>query len=462
LVAESNSARQVIRTLPHPRVVIVGAGFGGLACARKLNGRAVDVLLIDERNFHLFTPLLYQVATALVTPSDISYPLRRVFRRSLNVRPFQARVTDVDFQRKVVTVGRHREISYDFLVLASGSTNNYFGNEQIAQHAIGLKFLEEATRLRNHVLSCLERADQETDPEERKALLTFLVVGGGPTGVEYSGALGELIHLVAGNDYPSIAPKEVRIILVEGRDRLLGMFAEKLGRYARRVLEKRNIEVITDTLVSSADERSATLSNGATVATRTIVWSAGVTPDHPDVEPSPPKSRSKRLEVDDRLRVAGAANAFAIGDVAGAAQNGEELPMLSAPAMQQGRYVAREIMRLVQTGEPAAEPFRYFDKGTMATIGRNAGVAQLRGGIMLTGILGWLAWIFVHIYYLIGFRNRLITMATWAWNYLRFDRPIRLILQSQPDPEVESNSDQSAAPGGSALDSGAARPSTNT
>jgi NADH dehydrogenase len=424
-------------------VVIVGAGFGGLTCARKLNGRAVDVLLIDERNFHLFTPLLYQVATALLTPSDITYPLRRIFRRSLNVRPFQARVTGVDFQRKVVIVGRRREISYDFLVLATGSVNNYFGNERIAQHAIGLKFLEEATRLRNHVLSCLERADQETDPTERRALLTFLVVGGGPTGVEYAGALGELIHLVAGNDYPSIAPKEVRIILVEGRDRLLGMFAEKLGRYARRVLEKRNIEVITDTLVKSADERSAILSNGTTVSTRTIVWSAGVTPEDPTGEPSLPHRGSKRLDVDDRLQIVGMPSAFAIGDVSGAAQDGQELPMLSAPAMQQGRYVAREIMRLVETGEGPSEPFRYFDKGTMATIGRNAGVAQLRGGIMFTGLLGWLAWIFVHVYYLIGFRNRLIAMATWAWNYLRFDRPIRLILVTERDPEVEPSPDES-------------------
>ena len=443
-MAETESARHEIRTLPHPRVVIVGAGFGGLACARKLNGRAVDVLLIDERNFHLFTPLLYQVATALLTPSDITYPLRRIFRRSLNVRPFQARVTGVDFQRKVVIVGRRREISYDFLVLASGSVNNYFGNERIAQHAIGLKFLEEAIRLRNHVLSCLERADQETDPEERRALLTFLVVGGGPTGVEYAGALGELIHLVAGNDYPSIAREEVRIILVEGRDRLLGMFAEKVGRDARRVLEKRNIEVITDALVKSADERSATLSNGTTVSTRTIVWSAGVIPEDPTGEPSQPHSRSKRLEVDDRLQIVGMPGAFAIGDVSGADQDGQELPMLSAPAMQQGRYVAREIMRLVETGERASEPFHYFDKGTMATIGRNAGVAQLRGGIKLTGLLGWLAWIFVHVYYLIGFRNRLITMATWAWNYLRFDRPIRLILQAERDPELESNPDESS------------------
>jgi NADH dehydrogenase len=438
-LAENDGVRHEIRTLPHPRVVIVGAGFGGLACARKLNGRAVDVLLIDERNYHLFTPLLYQVATALLTPSDISYPLRRVFRRSLNVRPFQARVSGVDFERKVVTVSHGREFRYDFLVLASGSVNNYFGNQRIAEHSIGLKTLEEATRLRNHVLACLERADQENDREERRALLTFLVVGGGPTGVEYSGALGELIQLVAGNDYPSISRRDARIVLVEGKDLLLSMFPEKLGRYARRVLERRGIEVITGAFVTSADERSATLSNGTSIQTRTIVWSAGVTPEDPTGQPSLSRTRSKRLQVDDRLRLAGARDVFAIGDLGAPSSDGDELPMLSAPAMQEGRYVARAIMRLVETGEPPAEPFKYFDKGTMATIGRNAGVAQLRGGITFTGLIGWLAWIFVHIYYLIGFRNRLIAMATWAWNYLRYDRPIRLILESDRDPDVQSD-----------------------
>jgi NADH dehydrogenase len=440
-VAEDERSRDEIRTLPHPRVVIVGAGFGGLACARKLNGRAVDVLLIDERNYHLFTPLLYQVATALLTPSDISYPLRRIFRRSLNVRPLQARVTGVDFEQKTVTVTHHRAIRYDFLVLATGSANNYFGNQRIAHHSIGLKYLEEATRLRNHVLTCLERADQEADEAERRALLTFVVVGGGPTGVEYSGALGELINVVAGNDYPTLSRRETRILLVEGTGRLLGAFPERLGLYARRVLEGRGIEVITDALVAAADERSATLSNGTTIPTRTIVWSAGVTPEDPTGQASLPRSRSKRLQVDERLRLIGAKDVFGIGDVA--TPSDSELPMLSAPAMQEGRYVARAIMRLVETGEPPEEPFRYFDKGTLATIGRNAAVANLRGGIMFTGLIGWLAWIFVHIYYLIGFRNRLIAMLTWAWNYLRYDRPIRLILESERDPDVEPKLDES-------------------
>jgi NADH dehydrogenase len=427
-------------------VVVVGAGFGGLACARKLNGTGVDVVLIDERNYHLFTPLLYQVATALLNPSDIAYPLRRVFRRSWNVRLLQDRVTAVDFQRKAVKVAHGHEIDYDYLVLASGSVNNYFGNQRIAEHAIGLKFLEEATRLRNHVLACLERADHEEDAEERRSLLTFVVVGGGPTGVEYSGALGELMQLVAGKDYPSISRSEVRIVLVEGTGRLLGMFSERLGRYARRVLEKRGIKVITDALVQSAGPGSVTLSNGENLSTRTIVWSAGVIPEDPTGDSSLPRTRGKRLKVDDRMRVEGVDGVFAIGDVAGADAGDEQLPMLSAPAMQEGRYVARAILRLVQSGAAPAEPFRYLDKGTMATIGRNAAVAQLPGGIQLTGFIGWMAWSLVHVYYLIGFRNRLRAMSSWAWNYVRFDRPIRIILESERDPYLGLTADRAADP----------------
>jgi NADH dehydrogenase len=417
-----------------PRVLIVGAGFGGLACARKLDRKPVEVLLVDERNYHLFTPLLYQVATALLTPSDISYPLRRVFRGSPNVRVIHARVVGVDFQRKVVKVAAGKELGYDYIVLATGSTNNYFGNQRVAEHAIGLKVLEEATRLRNHVLRCMEQAELETDAEKRQALLTFVVAGGGPTGVEYSGALGELVQLVARRDFHSIASSDVRIVLVEGKDRLLTMFSERIGRYAERVLRRRGIEVLTGVLVQSADGKSATLSDGTTVATRTIVWSAGVKPEDPAGDEQVPHSRTQRIQVDDRLRIWGAGEAFAIGDVAAVSSEEGELPMLSPPAMQEGRYVARAILNEVQTGQPPAEPFRYFDKGTMATIGRNAGVAVL-GRLQLTGFIGWGAWIVVHIYYLIGFRNRILALMTWAWNYLRFDRPIRIILETQPDPD---------------------------
>jgi NADH:ubiquinone reductase (H+-translocating) len=420
-------------TQPRPKVVIVGAGFGGLVCARKLNGTVVDVELLDRSGFHLFTPLLYQVATALLNPSDIAYPLRRVFRRSRNVRVHQASVAAVDTQTRSVKLSTGQEVKYDYLVLSTGSTDNYFGNHAVASSAIGLKTLEQAAGLRNHVLACLERADDELDPIARQAMLTFVVGGGGPTGVEYSGALGELIHLVAGRDYPTVLRSDVRIILVETGKRLLGNFSERLGQYAERVLSLRGIDVRTRTRVETADEKSVTLSDGTVIATRTLVWTGGVRPTLPTTTPQVGITRSHRAQVDPFLRAQGMERVFVIGDAA-AAENGE-LPMLSAPAIQQAHYVARSILRDVE-GQALQKPFHYFDKGTMATIGRNAAVAHLRGGIELTGFLGWLAWIFVHIWYLIGFRNRLVALASWGWNYVRFDRPIRIILQATPDPLV--------------------------
>src|SRR5919197_277606 len=334
-----------------PKVVIVGGGFGGLPCARALDGEPVDVLLLDERNYHLFTPLLYQVATALLNPSDIAYPFRARFRRSGNVRFRQAQVTDVDLEAKRIRTQAGDEIPYDYLVLATGSTNNYFGNEELADATIGMKTLEESLRLRNHVLSCLERASQEIDPEERKRWLTFVIVGGGPTGVEYAGALAELLKLVLGRDHPNLPPGSARIVLVEGLDRILATFAPRLGRYAERVLRKRGVEVKTGVLVQKATADGALLSNGEQIETRTIVWAAGVRPLEPAVKPEPAHSRSRRVEVDDQLRIPGAEGAFAIGDVAAARQNGEELPLLSPVAMQAGRYVAR---LLLDEAEPPA------------------------------------------------------------------------------------------------------------
>jgi NADH dehydrogenase len=422
------------------RVVIVGGGFGGLACARALDGADVDVLLLDARNYHLFTPLLYQVATALLDPSDIAYPFRTVFRRSGNVRFRQARITGVDFDSKQLTVSGGETIPYDTLVLATGSANAYFGNPDLAERTIGMKALDEAMRLRNHVLSCLERAAQSADPAERAEWLTFVIVGGGPTGVEYAGALAELLDMVLGHDFPELTPGSGRVVLVEGADRLLGVFHPRLGAYAADTLRDRGIEVRLSTLVREATDRTAVLSSGDTVAACTIVWCAGVGPTDPlpdkasGAEGDVPRSRSRRLEVDGHLRLR--PDVYAIGDVAsvrppdGAAG---ELPMLSPPAMQEGRYVAKAIRQ----GGPPAEPFRYRDKGTMATIGRRAAVAQV-GPVRLRGFLGWITWLVVHLYYLIGFRNRAAVLWSWGWDYLRRDRPIRLIVRSRYDPVVAS------------------------
>ena len=423
------------RRARHPtghRAVIVGGGFGGLACARALNRKPVDVLLLDRHNFHLFTPLLYQVATALLNPSDIAYPHRSIFRRSPNVRFRQARVVSVDLDRKIVRTHTGEEFSYDSLVLATGSENDYFANEDLAQHTLGMKTLAEAMALRNHVLSCLELAARAGSVQERREWLTFVIAGGGPTGVEYAGALAELLKLVLGRDFPELDPSLARIVLVEGQDRLLGTFHPKLGAYAAGILRKRGIEVRLSTLVQKATDERVVLSDGDEIPTRTIVWSAGVGPTDPLARSDAQRSRPGRLRVDEGLRMPGHPEVFVIGDAASVAEGGTELPMLSPPAMQAGRYVAGAIVDRATGGAGPRKPFRYVDKGTMATIGRRAAVADVRG-LKLKGTIGWLAWLLVHIYYLIGFRNRAVVLASWGWNYLRFDRPIRLILRSQAD-----------------------------
>jgi NADH:ubiquinone reductase (H+-translocating) len=413
-------------------VVIVGGGFGGLTCARALDGAEAEVVLIDRDNYHLFTPLLYQVASALLKPSDIAFPLRKVFRRSRNVRFRQGAVTQVDFRAKLVGLHDGTQIGYDVLVLATGSANNYFSHPLLARHTIGMKRLGEAMRLRNHVLSCLEMAARTADPGERRAWLTFVVAGGGPTGVEYAGALGELLRLVLGRDYPELSPGEPRIVLAEGAGRLLGEFCPRLGDYARLTLARRGVDVRLSTLVESADEDWARLSTGEILACRTVVWSAGVRPADPAGQAPLPRTAGRRLQVDEHLRVPGVDGVFAIGDAAAARWNNSELPMLSPPAMQEGRHVARVIRDQAAGRARARKPFRYIDKGIMATIGRNSAVAQI-GPLRLRGFAGWVAWLTVHLYYLVGFRNRLAVLCSWSWNYLRKDRPVRIIARSDAD-----------------------------
>jgi NADH dehydrogenase len=287
------------------------------------------------------------------------------------------------------------------------------------------------------VLGCLERADYEKDPDERRALLTFVVAGGGPGGVEYSGALTELLRLVAGRDFPTVKLEDTHVLLVQSAGRLLTAFSERLGRYAERKLTTRGVEVRMKTHITAADGHQVTMSDGGVVSARTVVWTGGVAPLVPSTAPEAETGHGGRVSVDEFLRIPGAQRAYALGDAAGAAQDGHELPMVSAPAIQAGRYVARAI-RSDLGGHEVERPFRYFDKGRMATIGRNAAVAQLRGGLELTGFAGWLAWVFVHMWYLVGFRNRAMTLASWALYYFRLDRPIRIILETPPDPIVST------------------------
>ena len=409
---------------PHPRVVIVGGGFGGLQCAKALRGRPVDVLLVDRRNYHLFTPLLYQVASCLLNPSEITAPLRKVFSGAPNVRYREGDVAGVEFAEKKVRLADGVELPYDYLVLATGSVTNYYGNESVRAHALGLKDLGEALQLRNHVLECLERATTATTDAERRRLLTFCIVGGGPTGVEYAGALGELARLVLPREYPELPASALRILLLEGGDRLLPMFVPRLSAYTQRELERRGVDVRTKTLVASADDRGVVLHDGTEIETATMVWTAGVNPNDPLHE------KPQRLEVDDHLRLTGAEGVFAIGDVAKVLdQHGNILPMVSPPAMQAGRYVARHIL-----DPDVRRPFRYRDKGTLATIGRRAAVGQI-GRLRFRGFFGWVVWLVVHLYYLVGFENRVRVMLRWAWYYVRLDRPIRVVIRAAPAKE---------------------------
>jgi NADH dehydrogenase len=409
-----------------PRVVIVGAGFGGLQCARKLRDEPVDVVLVDRQNYHLFTPLLYQVASCLLSPSEIAAPLRKVFRGAANVRFRMGNVVDVDFAARAVRLSDGTALEYDFVVLAAGSRTNFFGNDDLERHALGLKDLGEALQLRNHVLECLERASATTDADERRRLLTFCVVGGGPTGVEYSGALAELVRLVLPHEYPELSGSDVRIVLLEGGDRLLPAFRPRLSTYAFQELRRRGVEVRLNALVSSATDKVVCTHDGTEIQTESMIWTAGVKPEALAADAHAPHTRGRRLEVDEHLRIRGVDRAFAIGDAAsGKDRKGRELPMTSPPAMQGGRYVAKQILG------KTARAFRYRDKGTLATIGRRAAVGEV-GPFRFTGLFGWLVWLVVHLYYLIGFENRLLVMMRWSWYYVRYDRPVRSIIRAHP------------------------------
>jgi NADH dehydrogenase len=407
--------------------VIIGAGFGGLQCARKLCNEPVDVVLVDRRNYHLFTPLLYQVASCLLSPADIAAPLRKVFRGARNVRFMMGDVARIDFEAKVVHLAGGAALPYDHVVLAAGSRTNFFGNDDLARYALGLKDLGEALQLRNHVLDCLERAAATDDADERRRLLTFCIVGGGPTGVEYAGALGELVRLVLPQEYPELARDSVRIVLLEGGDRLLTMFKPRLSGYARKELERRGVDVRCNALVSDATDKLVRTQDGREIETASMIWTAGVKPAELAGDAPGPHTRAQRIKVDRFLRVPGVDGAYAIGDAASVPdKHGQELPMTSPPAMQEGRYVAKHIL-----GGSNGRPFRYFDKGTLATIGRTEAIGEV-GPFRFTGFLGWLVWLVVHLYYLIGFENRLLVMVRWSWYYVRYDRPVRSIIRAHP------------------------------
>jgi NADH dehydrogenase len=411
-------------SLSRPRVVIVGAGFGGLHAARALAGADVDVLVLDRNNYHGFWPLLYQVATAGLESESIAYPVRAILRKHRNAAFELVEVKGVDFERRqVLTDGA--PIGYDYLILAAGSANNYFGNDALAERTYGLKDLGDAERLRNRVLSAFERAVRETDPARRAALLTFVIVGGGPTGVELAGAFAELIRHVLRKDYPMLDVAQARVLLVEATDRVLASFPASLQRSALRRLHRMGVEVRLKSAVAAVEDTRVVFKDGATVDTNTVVWAAGVRAAQLTDALDVTRARGARVPITPTLNLADRPEVFVVGDMAYLeGYKGGAYPMVAQVAMQMGKRAARNILADLR-GEPR-QPFRYFDKGQMATIGRRAAVLDAFG-VRLGGFLAWAGWLLIHILYLVGFRNRLIVLANWAYNYFTYDRGVRLI-----------------------------------
>ena len=407
-----------------PSVVIVGGGFGGLRVARELRRAPVDVTIIDRHNYHVFVPLLYQVATAGLEAEAIAQPVRRILRDAENLRFRLDTVTDVDLDRKVVRRAGG-ETPYDLLVLAAGSTTNYFGLDSIAAATSALRDLDDAEQLRDCILGTFERASAESDPERRRRLMTIVIVGGGPTGVELAGALAELRRHVLQRDYPELVVSEARFLLLEAADRLLPGFPERLQRKAREQLLRMDIDVRLQTSVTDADEVGVTLRSGERIEAGAVIWVAGMrAPPLADALRTP-KGAAGRLIVDETLRLPGHPEVYAIGDMAHVGGEGSRPhPMMAPVAVQQGKLVAENIRSSLE-GRPA-RAFRYRNLGVMATIGRQAAVAHVLG-LQLTGFLAWVAWLTVHLFWLVGFRNRTLVLTNWAWNYLTYDRGVRLI-----------------------------------
>lgn len=411
-----------------PRVVVVGAGFGGLWAARALAAEPVDVLLLDKNNYHAFWPLLYQVAAAELEAEQIAYPVRRILRDKENVTFLMSEVYDLDLdERTIRTVDQN--LGYDYLVLALGSSSTFFGIPGADTFTFPLKTMEEGIALRNHILRCFELALQEPDPERRRQLLTFVIVGGGPTGVEYAGALGELIYGPLARDYRGVNIGGVSIILVEMLDTLLAAMPEKLGRYALAHLLEKQVEVRLETAVAEVSDEAVRFEDGTVIPTETVIWTAGVRGEPLAERWGLPTTKGGRVEVTPALHLAQANDVYVVGDLAAVVgEDGESLPMLAPVAMQQGEHAAHNILRQI-AGQPPL-PFHYRDKGTMATIGRSAAVAHLFGRAF-TGFVAWVIWLGVHLFQLIGFRNRLIVLINWAWSYLFFERVVRLILPTK-------------------------------
>jgi NADH dehydrogenase len=409
------------------RVVIVGMGFGGIRTARVLAGQRLDIVLVDRNNYHLFQPLLYQVATAGLEQESIAHSVRAMARGWPGTRFHLTEVTGVDFAAREIRTDTGA-IPYDYLVIGAGSVTNFFGIESVERNSFDLKELADAETLRNHILTAFERSVVEPDPARKRALMTFVIVGGGPTGVEFSGALIELVHFVLAKDYPELSTQAARVVLVEATDRLLASMPEKLRSYTLKKLRGMSVEVLLNARVVDAGPERVILHDGAVIPAHTLFWSAGVKASSIAAALDTPRKAGGRIPVEADLTLPGHPEVFVIGDMAYLVQDGSTLPMTAPVAMQMGIYSGKAI--LARDGGTTIPPFRYRDKGSMATIGRNAAVASAFG-MNFRGYLAWLVWLLLHLYYLIGFRNRIVVMLNWVWYYWFHERQVRLITRRE-------------------------------
>jgi NADH dehydrogenase len=424
-------------------VAIIGGGFGGLDAARALDGAPVRVTVLDRHNYHLFQPLLYQVATASLSPADVASPIRWVLRRQQNVEVLLAEALEVDLAAQHVRLDHGDALPFDYLLVATGAAHSYFGHAEWEPRAPGLKTLEDALRIRQQILLAFEAAERIADPEEQRRLLTFVIIGGGPTGVELAGALAEIARRSLRKDFRRIRPESARIILLEGSPYVLGTFVEPLRDSARRALERLGVEVRTNAIVVGVDAggvvyRSTPAGSSAAdqrIEAQTILWAAGVAASPLAKSLGMPLDRAGRVAAEPTLNVPGQPRIFVAGDICAFVENGKPLPGVAQVAMQQGAHAARNILRSIE-GKPL-EHFHYRDYGVMATIGRGSAVGDVFG-LRISGFPAWLFWIFLHIFWLIGFRNRLAVMSEWAWAYLTFQRRVRLITSDRLWPDSDA------------------------